>query len=520
MNQSTSLSRRLTLGFGAMAMLVLVLGALGSWALRGANETLLSLYDVGLRPQQMLAEINYLSARQRIVLMDGQQSADPAVAKKRVEQYEAARKSSDALWGNYLGLALNDGQRQLAIEAQGKGRTLTEKGYAAQAAALSAGDFDGARAVYKQAVSPLNPDFVKAMDALMAEAVKSAEADYKASSDRGRTVDAVLLGLSGAALALAVTIGVGTTRFVRRTLGAEPSELASVAERVASGDLSDAGLNAAPAGSVMASMQRMRRQLVEVVSTVRAGVASVAGASEQIASGNGDLSRRTETQASHLQETAASMQEITGTVRNGSETARQARTLAEGAAASALNGGEAVARMVDTMSDIRTSSGRISDITAVIDSIAFQTNILALNAAVEAARAGEQGRGFAVVAAEVRTLAQRSAEAAREIKSLIGASVEKVEQGHEVVQRAGETIRGVVDQVQRVNQLIAELSAASEEQTTGISQVSQAVSQLDQATQQNAALVEESTAAAESLKAQAARLADSVAVFRLEAARA
>jgi methyl-accepting chemotaxis protein len=250
---------------------------------------------------------------------------------------------------------------------------------------------------------------------------------------------------------------------------------------------------------------------------VRLGVESVATASAEIAQGNADLSSRTEQQASSLQQTAASMEQLTGTVRTSTANARQANELAQGATEVASRGGEAMAQVVRTMNDIQSASTKISEITGVIDGIAFQTNILALNAAVEAARAGEQGRGFAVVASEVRTLAQRSAEAARQIKALIGDSVTQVEAGGVLVQDAGRTMDEVVKQVRQVGDLIGAITAAAGEQSQGIDQVGQAVSQLDQATQQNAALVEESAAAAESLKAQAERLSQTVAVFRLSA---
>jgi methyl-accepting chemotaxis protein-1 (serine sensor receptor) len=518
MNKSSSLNRRLILGFGLIATLMVVVGALGSWALQSASSSMRTMYERGARPQQALAEIHYLSARQRIVLMDALQSGDAATASRRVEQFEAARQRSQALWDDYLKLPLDAETRSLAEKAVDTGRTLLDKGFAPKAAALKAGDFEAARSAYKQGVSPLNPDFVKAMEALMTHALEAAQARFEDSSRFNQSVSVALIVLGVLAVVLAVGVGATTTRFVRRVLGAEPAELAAVAERVASGDLTDDGRSAAVPGSVMASMQRMRKQLVDVVATVRGGVENVPSASQEIANGNADLSRRTETQAANLQQTAASMEQMTGTVRNGADTARQASALAQGASTSAVQGGQAVARVVETMSDIRASSSRIAEITGVIDGIAFQTNILALNAAVEAARAGEQGRGFAVVAGEVRTLAQRSAEAAREIKALIGASVEKVESGHEIVNQAGETIRGVVDQVQRVNDLIAELSAASAEQTEGIGQIGQAVSQLDQSTQQNAALVEQSAAAAESLRAQADRLSQAVSRFRLSAA--
>jgi len=323
-----------------------------------------------------------------------------------------------------------------------------------------------------------------------------------------------------AAIAASLLMGWLITRRLVLVLGAEPAELAGVAQGIADGNLADDGRPQAVAGSVMASMQAMRLTLQQIVGSVRSGVENVATASAQIAQGNADLSSRTEEQASSLQQTAASMEQLTGTVRQSADTARQANQLAQGASTSAARGGQVVAQVVQTMSQIQDASRRIGDIIGVIDGIAFQTNILALNAAVEAARAGEQGRGFAVVASEVRSLAQRSAEAARQIKVLIGDSTARVETGGQLVADAGRSMDTVVTDVQRVCDLIAEISAASGEQSQGIEQVGQAVTLLDQTTQQNAALVEESAAAAESLKAQAAKLAETVATFRLEATAA
>jgi len=271
---------------------------------------------------------------------------------------------------------------------------------------------------------------------------------------------------------------------------------------------------------LVASLDGMRQALSSVVSTVRHNSDSVATASAQIAMGNQDLSGRTEQQASALQETAASMEQLGSTVKQNADNARQANQLAQGASTVAARGGEVVAQVVDTMKGINDSSKKIADIISVIDGIAFQTNILALNAAVEAARAGEQGRGFAVVAGEVRNLAQRSAEAAKEIKSLITTSVERVEQGSELVDQAGSTMQEIVTSIRRVSDIIGEISAASVEQSSGVAQVGQAVTQMDQATQQNAALVEESAAAAESLKHQAQQLVQAVSVFNITASPA
>jgi len=268
-------------------------------------------------------------------------------------------------------------------------------------------------------------------------------------------------------------------------------------------------------GELLRALGAMQSSLHQMVSQVRASTDNISNASTEIASGNQDLSTRTEQTAANLQQAASSMEQLTGTVKQSADSARQANQLASSAAEVAARGGVVVSQVVSTMDEINASSKKIADIIGVIDGIAFQTNILALNAAVEAARAGEQGRGFAVVASEVRSLAGRSAEAAREIKGLIGASVDRVEVGSKLVADAGKTMQEIVGSVQRVTDIIGEITAASAEQSDGIGQVNTSVTQLDQMTQQNAALVEQSAAAAESLKDQAARLAQVVGTFRL-----
>ena len=303
---------------------------------------------------------------------------------------------------------------------------------------------------------------------------------------------------------------------VMRQLGAEPGELKHMADAVAAGNLGvQMALRPGDTTSVMAALQTMAGKLADTVRAVRQNADSVATASAQIASGNADLSARTEQQASALQQTAASMEELGTTVRQNADNARQADELARSASQVAQRGGASVREVVATMEGINESSRRIADITSVIDGIAFQTNILALNAAVEAARAGEQGRGFAVVASEVRSLAQRSAAAAREIKGLIADSVGRAERGTALVNQAGATMQDVVTSIQRVSDIVGEITTASGEQNQGVQQVSSAVTQMDQATQQNAALVEESAAAAESLHHQSQQLVRAVSVFQL-----
>ena len=324
----------------------------------------------------------------------------------------------------------------------------------------------------------------------------------------------VLAAACLAAVVAAAAAGVVLIRSINRPV----MTAVDFAERVAGGDLTtriDAN-GSDEIAQLLRALDKMSKSLALIVHQVRHGSDSIATGSSEIATGNADLSQRTEEQASNLQQTAASMEELTGTVKNNAETAQQASQLANGAAAMAARGGEVVGQVVATMQDIATASRKISDIIGVIDGIAFQTNILALNAAVEAARAGEQGRGFAVVASEVRSLAQRSAQAAREIKTLIGSSGEKVELGARQVNDAGISMAEIVRQVQQVSQLIGEISHATAEQSRGISQVGEAVGQLDQVTQQNAALVEQSAAAAESLRQQAGRLVEAVAVFKVD----
>jgi len=341
-------------------------------------------------------------------------------------------------------------------------------------------------------------------------AMESSESSERAHANARNT----MLAFAAACVALAAIGALWIIRSITRPL----NQAVDISRAVAGGDLSlqFEASGRSETSLLLASLKEMQTSLAKVVANVRQNSESVATASAQIAQGNNDLSQRTEEQASALEQTAASMEELGATVKQNADNAKQANQLALSASTVAIKGGDVVSQVVDTMKGINDSSKKIADIISVIDGIAFQTNILALNAAVEAARAGEQGRGFAVVASEVRSLAGRSAEAAKEIKSLINTSVERVEQGTLLVDQAGATMSEVVTAIKRVTDIMGEISAASNEQSTGVAQVGEAVTQMDQATQQNAALVEESAAAAESLKGQAQQLVQAVAVFKLE----
>ncbi|HWZ47797.1 MAG TPA: methyl-accepting chemotaxis protein [Herbaspirillum sp.] len=327
---------------------------------------------------------------------------------------------------------------------------------------------------------------------------------------------ALVIGLIVAAAVFGLGVALFIARGFAKQLGGEPRDAMALASEIAAGNLRvPVQLKAGDRSSLMFSLDAMKEQLATIVQGIKSSGESISVAADEIAQGNTDLSQRTEEQAASLEETASSMEQLTGTVRQNADNAQQASTLAGTASQIAQRGGEMVGRVVDTMQGISDSSAKVGEIISVIEGIAFQTNILALNAAVEAARAGEQGRGFAVVATEVRTLAQRSATAANEIKQLIGESVSRVDAGSKLVEETGGTINEIVESVKRVTDIVNEISSASQEQRTGIEQVNQAVSQMDQVTQQNAALVEQATAAAQAMADQAQALREAVAVFNV-----
>jgi methyl-accepting chemotaxis protein len=380
-------------------------------------------------------------------------------------------------------------------------------------ALIDAGQREPAVAFLFDTVRPAQLAYFKAIDDAVDFQTQGAQAASEAAQDTVKSMITMIV----VALLLAAAVAAIVAMWIIRSITGPINSAVELARAVAAGDLTRVVevKSTDETGVLMQALADMQTGLVQVVGRVRTGSESVSSASEQIAQGNQDLSSRTESQASALEETAASMEELSSTVRQNADNAMQANQLAQSASKVAIEGGQVVSQVVDTMKDINNSSKKIADIISVIDGIAFQTNILALNAAVEAARAGEQGRGFAVVAGEVRNLAQRSAAAAKEIKQLINDSVERVESGTALVDKAGATMNEVVDSVRRVTDIMGEISSASKEQSDGVGQIGEAVTQMDQATQQNAALVEEMAAAASSLRTQATDLVQAVAVFRL-----
>ncbi len=504
---------RLGLAFGALLLIILTLGSTGYVASGKLFQEVETIYEDRTVPLGDLSRVDYLLQRNRVLVMDGLINSRPEAIQGRMAELGTNKEEMDRLWQAYMGTRLTTQERRLA-EAFTQARQVYEsEGLAPMAVALLEGDLGRAEALYTDKVLPLAPTTATAMRDLVQLQIDVAAQEFQLSGELNTIVTAVMISGTAIAFALGVFLAVVITRSIVRPI----RRAVDVAETVAAGDLSSSivATGKDETADLLRALKAMNESLVKIVSEVRQASDSIATGSTQIATGNADLSQRTEEQASNLEETAASMEELTVTVKQNADTARQASQIAQGASTAATRGGEVVGQVVTTMQDITQSSQKIADIITVIDGIAFQTNILALNAAVEAARAGEQGRGFAVVAGEVRTLAQRSASAAKEIKDLITASVERVQTGSALVGQAGESVRDIVQQVQRVTDLIGEITAASQEQSSGIGQVGEAVQQLDQVTQQNAALVEESAAAADSLRHQAQKLTELVSVFKL-----
>ncbi|TAK93139.1 MAG: HAMP domain-containing protein [Aquabacterium sp.] len=516
---SLRIGSRLWVAFIAMIGISILIGALGILQISRVNagaDMLASSWMPSIRVLGVIrASANSLRrAHLRHVL--------ETTPEGKAVQIAAASKADAQLaasWKEYYPALLSgDDERKLADDIRAKlDQWLKTDAELVELSNGGAAHFDQARAL---ATGKSAADFASALSAISADV----EQNNKGGIDEGekaKSVYSAALTMAIGCMAIGALIGVVFAWVITRSIVTPIKQAVEVANTVAAGDLTSriAAPGQDEAAQLLQALSRMQDNLVQVVADVRQNAESVATASSQIAQGNADLSQRTEEQASALQETAATMEQLGSTVRNNADNARQANQLAQSAATIAAQGGEVVGRVVSTMDGISDSSRKIGDIIGVIDGIAFQTNILALNAAVEAARAGEQGRGFAVVAGEVRVLAQRSAEAAKEIKALIGRSVDQVEQGSNLVDEAGKTMEGIVNSIQRVSDIVAEITSATVEQSSGVQQVGDAVSQMDQVTQQNAALVEESAAAAESLKNQGQQLVEAVSIFKLARSR-
>ena len=511
------LATKLVASFAAVLLLSASVGLFALFQLDRVNQTATDLTRQALPAARTLQDIKYQLQRHRAQMTQHLLAATPAEA----EGYE---KSMPVLWDTvtkdhaaYAQYAKTPEEQQLLSEI---GTDL--KSYATHAAAILqlSRELQSEQAAYQ-----LRGDSLKVtlaiqtrLDALDKINAARTEAFNAAGDELFANAQWWIIGLLIGSVVIGLGLALGIARAVSRPL----QHAVKLAQQVAAGNLgSHIEVHSRDeTGQLLQALKDMNTSLLQIVGEVRQGTDSIATASSQIAMGNQDLSARTEEQASSLEQTAASMEELTATVKQNAASAQQANQMASAASQVAVRGGAAVSKVVQTMSDINASSRKIVDIIGVIDSIAFQTNILALNAAVEAARAGDQGRGFAVVASEVRTLAQRSASAAKEIKQLIDASVTKVEEGNGQVEQAGKTMEEIVHSVRRVTDIMGEITAASHEQTAGIEQVNQAVTQMDQMTQQNAALVEEAAAATDALQGQAAALSKVVSVFDLGQATA
>ncbi|MBN9369081.1 MAG: MCP four helix bundle domain-containing protein [Comamonadaceae bacterium] len=504
------ISTRLTALLGGLCLLVLLIGLGGLWGMSQSNRGLHSVYEDRVVP---LIQLKTVSDMYAVNIVDTTHKArDGALSPAQaLASFAAARATIERTWAAYTVTDLVPREKELIerfrpLQAQADEATATIEGL------VKAGDTEGLRAFVAQRMYPAMDPLQDVLGQLIEVQQQVAKSEFDASNAsfghlRLFSSAAVLAGLLAAVL-----VGGAIVRQITRSI----QQALDSTEAIAQGNLAVAipvqGRD--EIARLMQGLSAMRDRLASVVHGVSGNAESVANASAEIAQGNNDLSARTEQQASALQETAASMEQLSSTVRQNADNARQANELALSASEVAVQGGDVVAEVVETMRGINASSQRIADIIGVIDGIAFQTNILALNAAVEAARAGEQGRGFAVVAGEVRSLAQRSADAAKEIKDLIIASVGRVEQGSLLADKAGATMADVVAAIRRVTDIMGEISAASGEQASGVAQVGEAITQMDQVTQQNAALVEEMAAAASSLKSQAHDLVGTVAFFK------
>lgn len=512
MLKNMTIKSKLALVIGMLSVLLVGVGALGLYGIDQSNDGLKTVYE---DRTVVLGDLSLILDRMHRVRLNAVMAAniqDVTVAKQRVAMTVERDAEINATWQKFMGTILTPEEEKLANSFTQQWPIYKESRDRTMNLAL-AGNFEAAADNMTKDAGPKFDVVHQTMFDLIELQSKVAGQEYAEAQSNFNFV----FTMTSIAIGLGVVLAIITGLLLIRAILGPLNEAIAVADAVASGDLtSRIEVNSTnETGHLLQALKTMNENLIDLVSRVRAGTDQIATASGEIASGNSDLSQRTEEQASSLEETASSMEELTSTVKQNADNARQANQLAAGASEVAVKGGAVVGQVVQTMSAINESSKKIVDIISVIDGIAFQTNILALNAAVEAARAGEQGRGFAVVATEVRTLAQRSAAAAKEIKELISDSVAKVEDGTRLVDEAGATMDEIVTSVKRVTDIMSEISAASNEQSSGIEQVNQAVTQMDEVTQQNAALVEEAAAAAESMNDQAQALTQAVSVFKV-----
>ena len=513
MNQ-WSIKARLVFMVGVLLALLILSTAVGVWNSRAASDTLGSLYNDRVLPLEQLKEV---ADGYAVGIVDAaHKTRDGAFSPEQgMRAISEARQKIRTAWAAYVATTLIEREQVLIAKA---GPLLKDADKAADRliALMQAADTEGLRAYAAKEMYPAIDPIADVVSQLSQVQLDVARDEYAASVATARTVT----WSSAVGIAVALIIGVAMSWTIIRSIILPLGRAVKLAEAVATGDLRTpvGATSDDETGRLLKALLAMNENLSRIVGEVRESAESVATGAAEIATGSAALSQRTEEQAASLEETAASMEQLTATVKHNADTASSASDLARTASDAAAQGGAVVRDVVDTMQGITAASRKMSEIIGVIDGIAFQTNILALNAAVEAARAGEQGKGFAVVAAEVRVLAQRSAAAAKDIKALIGDSVERVEAGHVLAGGAGQTMSDIVERFRQVTELINGISVASAEQSRGIDQMGEAVVQLDQVTQQNAALVEESAAAAESLKQQAERMLQTVAVFKLAGA--
>jgi methyl-accepting chemotaxis protein-1 (serine sensor receptor) len=516
MFKNLTVKSRLIIVITFLLSAMLVVGGMGLFGMNKANEGLRTVYADRTVALGQVAHVQALILDERLQLSLAILNPTEAVIKRQTELVEKHIEDAGEVWAAYAGTYMTPEEKTLASKFEADHGHFVTEGLAFVIIFLREGRLDAAKLVNENKLDDLYAPVRDEIAALSKLQEDEAKAEYEAAQSRYATIRNISIGLILIATVIASLIGFVVTRSITRQIGGEPDYASAVVRQVAEGDLTvQVQVRVGDTTSLLASLKGMVNRLSELVSEVRGNTESITTASLEIAQGNADLSQRTEQQASSLEETASSMEELTSTVKQNTENARQANQLAASASDIAIKGGKVVGGVVHTMASISDSSKKIVDIISVIEGIAFQTNILALNAAVEAARAGEQGRGFAVVAGEVRNLAQRSAAAAKEIKTLIDDSVNKVDAGSKQVDQAGATMTEIVHAVKRVTDIMAEIAAASNEQSAGIEQVNQAITQMDDVTQQNAALVEEAAAAAEAMQEQAIALYEAVGVFRV-----